>query len=782
MAQEIRVPLGDLHATGGEVRVPLGELQAPADFKTSNQKDAAGNATVDPNTIGTFARHLWTAINPVQLGQLLPWPKALGGSGADHPLLHIVDQALEVKKKADAAWDKGDHVTAAAKYVESLVPLLGPMMSRWGDQLAGGKYAAAAGGMTGFTAAMAAPLAADMVAGAPAGARAAAGTLTPEEQAANAFAEARGVPLDAATATGSPFVRGVQKVTGESMLGSIPAGRGRAAQAENLSRVGGELAADVHPAVATPESAGAGVVSSIRSVMARLHEQANEAYGKVREAERAAEPDVVPKLEDAATIKARETRMQQSIGYVPEPKVVAELHGILDEMENLPYQKPTWTDLSTEPGLNRGNAGGGKYNRSSGGGGADVFHDIRELTPSEGTVNATRGEVMADLRSALETGHFKNTAKGALNVAERRAAGDFRQISQPVPFRRMSGKGTTLEPMQLAVDLSDVQTSLKPIYDRLTRENSIAPLQGGKAEALRALDRVINGPKHVQLTDAEAALGDLKSLARSDDPQIRSAGQGVAAKAVKELGDAVEMRAAAAGDDLLASLREGRAATKAKYSAAEVLEGLRDEPVRLYQQMTAKADTGIGLLRKVQELAPERMPEVGRAKLEEWLDLATERGRFDHADRLYAEWKKLGPETKKILFGEKNIPNLDNFFLLAKRIAENPNPSGTAGTYIKSAEVTTPAVSLAMGEPYGALASIAGSATMGGLAKLLYSPRGVKAIIRLLESDPAYAARMGRKAAGRAVSEAAWIDLAAAAKASGVPLEVPKAADQNSRR
>jgi hypothetical protein len=785
-------------AASAAAAVPQGFIadERPPDFKAANAKDAAGNAQVDPNTIGTFARHLWQGINPVQLGQMLPWPKALGGSGVDHPLLHVVDQALAVKHKADEAWAKGDHVTAAAKYVESLIPLLGPMMSDWGDKLQAGKYAAVAGGAAGLAGGLAegelvsAALPKPVTSGIPGGNGLPAnlpraGGLTAEEQAANAFAQARGVPLDAATATGNPFVRGVQKISGESMLGSVSAGRGRAAQASALERVGEELAADVHPSAVTPEQAGAGVVGSIRRVMADLHKQANEAYGKVRAAERTAEPDIVPKAEDAATLKARETRQYQSIGYVPDPKAIAELNGILDEMENLPYQAPTWTDLSTEPGLNEGNAGGGKYNKSSGGGGAEVFHDIRESTPSQGTVNATRGEVIGAIRSALETGKYTGLAKGALSVAERRASGNLAGLSQPVPFRRLGGARVSVEPMQMAVDLSDVQSALRPTFDRLSRENAIAPLQGGKADALRALDRVLNAPKHVPMSDAEAALSDLKSLARSDDPLLRSAAQGVAAKAVKELGDAVEMRAAAAGDEVIGALKEGRAATRAKYQAGDVLDRLKAEPVQLFRQMTAPKDTGVELLRQVQEFAPERMPEVGRAKLEEWLEMATERGRFDHADKLYAEWNKLGPETKRILFGNaESVSNLDKFFLLAKRIAENPNPSGTAGTAIKSVEVTAPIVSLASINPMGAVASVAGSIGMGGLAKLLYSPRGVKAITRLLESDPGIAVRAGRKPVGRAVSQAALIDLAAAAKSVGVPLQatLPQAADRNSRQ
>lgn len=608
-----------------------------ATFTTSNQKDASGNATVDPNTVGTYVRHLWEGLNPVNLGKLLPFPKAAGGSGVDNPFnpVKVKDDMYRVKLEADAAWAKGDKVLAAEKYIESVVPLLGPMMAHWGNQLQAGKYAAAAGDMTAFTVASAAPAALSEAGTAMTGVQPSApavGSLTAEEAAANAFGESRGVPLDAATKTGNPFVRGVQKVSGESMLGAPPIAQARAAQAGALQRVGGELADVTHPVPVTAEQAGTGVAGSIRQVMSDLRDQANNAYGKLRDFEKSAAPDIVPK----------------------------------------------------------------------------------------------RGETAAS------------------------------------------------EPMQLAVNLSDVKTALKPTFDRLSRENQVAPLMGGKAEALRALDRVLNGPDHVSLSTAEDALGDLKSMARADEPLLRTAGQGVAAKAVRELSDAVTQRAAAAGDEVVGALQEGRAASKAKYQAADVFDQLNTEPVKLFKQMTAPKDAAIGLLRKVQELAPAKMAEIGRAKLEEWLDLASERGRFDHADKLYAEWQKLGPETKRILFGKAaNIDNLDKFFLLAKRIAENPNPSGTAPTLLKAGEMT--------GAVTHPLVSIPSSLTLGAVAKLLYSPRGVKALTRLLESDPTAPVRATGKAVGRAASQAAWIDVAAAAKALGVPLDVPKAADREGR-
>jgi hypothetical protein len=164
---------------------------------------------------------------------------------------------------------------------------------------------AAAGDMTGFAATAAAPNAERSRRGrARDTCGAAHGRLT-RRSAANAFGS-RGVPLDAATKTGNAFVRGIQKVTGESILGAPTIARARASQAEALQRVGGDIADTVHPSPVSPEGAGAGVSESVRQVMSDLHAQANEAYGRFRKAEQGATPDMVPARDSMEPMKLDE--------------------------------------------------------------------------------------------------------------------------------------------------------------------------------------------------------------------------------------------------------------------------------------------------------------------------------------------------------------------------------------------------------------------------------------------------------------------------------------------
>jgi hypothetical protein len=120
----------------------------------------------------------------------------------------------------------------------------------------------------------------------------------------------------------------------------------------------------------------------------------------------------------------------------------------------------------------------------------------------------------------------------------------------------------------------------------------------------------MSGPDVAPLSVADAALSDLKSLARTAMPELRTPGQGIAARAVYELDEAVRARAMDAGKAAMQALEEGRAATRAKYQIAEVLKGFPREDVPLHRRLTAPKDTQIGLLRKVQEAAPGEMPNV----------------------------------------------------------------------------------------------------------------------------------------------------------------------------
>jgi hypothetical protein len=305
--------------------------------------------------------------------------------------------------------------------------------------------------------------------------------------------------------------------------------------------------------------------------------------------------------------------------------------------------------------------------------------------------------------------------------------------------------------MRMAVDTRAAKAALQPIYDQLMREGQIAPLMGDQATAARVLDRFMTGPDFAPLSQVDGALSNLKTFARADNPNLRSVGQGVAAKAVQQLDQAVQTAAAQGGPGAVSALRAGRAATRAKYQTADVLDTLSAEPRQVFDQLTQRKDGGVARLQRVAAIVPGALPDVARAYLEELVHRATAEGSFAHTDALWSDWQKLGPRTKAVLFPGSQVQNLDNFFLLAKKIGENPNPSGTAriaNTF-----------------------QFASMVPAWGLAKLLYSKTGVGVLSQGL-----------RIPVGAAAARSAWtarvlqaIGETTPAMAAGGPPDQPQA-------
>ena len=636
-------PFADLSAlakSSGAFRSVPADIDAttPApNFTTTNAKTPTGEAQVDPNTIGTLVRSFWKEANPTQLGQLLPFPKALGGSGMDHPFnpQNIVDNMKNVRLQADALWDKGDKVGASAKYVESIIPVLGAWMSQRGDEAQRGQWAALFGHTLGLAANVATgkaatgaidaalPLAGTADEGAKMGA-----VLQPPTAAESAvsFAQQHDIPLDAATASDNLAVKGAQALADRSLGGSLVATPARANQAAAMGRVGDELAGAVHPEPTTMEQAGLGLRQALTDKVAAHNQDATTAYDTLRDLE-------------TRNVAAQTTSTSREVNT-----------GILD------------------------------------------------------------------------------------------ASG------QPV-----TRTATTTNSVPLAVDISRQKVALKPLYDNLKRQAELVPLQGDKGRALVALDRLMNGPDVAPLSVVDPALGDLKSMARADIPELRTQGQGAAAVAVKQLEGAVRATAKRAGPEAESALDAGRAATVAKYQTGDVLDGLRDEPVRTVNALTAPKDAAISQLRGILDHVPEQAPVIARAKLEDVLG----------STQPVATWNKLGAQTKALLY-PRTAAALDQFFALTDRMSKtNVNPSGSGYVAALGAQGAM--------LWYDPLHAVPLQLSSMALAQAMRSPAVVNALTRgmRLPNVAPVAARV-----------AATANLMNAAKQAGVVLDFPKAAGQ----
>jgi hypothetical protein len=172
---------------------------------------------------------------------------------------------------------------------------------------------------------------------------------------------------------------------------------------------------------------------------------------------------------------------------------------------------------------------------------------------------------------------------------------------------------------------------------------------------------------------------------------------------------------------------------------AGLAERLRDEPVQTFNQMHWAHDTGIDFLRKIQNYAPDQMPEVGRGLLQNFFDRATAGGGFGKTRGLLNEWDNLGPQTKAILYPNPALRgNIGDFLKGADMAAENPNPSGSA--------VVGSLVPLGYMFFHDPLATTTYLVSGYGASKLLFSPRGVKLLTQgLKQTTPAAASVISRQ-------------------------------------
>ena len=168
------------------------------------------------------------------------------------------------------------------------------------------------------------------------------------------------------------------------------------------------------------------------------------------------------------------------------------------------------------------------------------------------------------------------------------------------------------------------------------------------------------------------------------------------------------------------------------------MDALKAEPVKTFKGATAPQDAAVMHLREIAKLSPESLPKVGRAVLDSMLNLATEKGGFDHIQKVASDWRKLGGETKKLLYKPEHVTDLDRFFALAEKMGENINPSGSALAGASALSGTT-----AILNPLAALYQQVGGAV---LAKALNSPTVTRALVGELRvpkvSVPAQVKRM----------------------------------------
>ena len=319
------------------------------------------------------------------------------------------------------------------------------------------------------------------------------------------------------------------------------------------------------------------------------------------------------------------------------------------------------------------------------------------------------------------------------------------------PMLDAKGKSTgtmqnvpVMQSVQMPVDVRDIKTQLGPVMEQM----SWMPAADQSSSAgYQAVKKILQGPDFIPAQAAEQGLGGLKTMARVANPNLRNTGQGLAAGIIPRLQEAVNDAVAKTGSDAVAGLQDGRAAHASKMEVADIADQLRDEPVQTFNKLTWQKDTGISFLRKIADQAPDVLPQVGRAYLQNLFDVATQEGGFSRAAGIAKQWENLGPQTKKLLFPNRQLQSsLDNFFRGAKMAAENPNPSGTAlvsqvGKVLDWGSAGAAGAGLWLHNPMVLGGAAAYQLSSAAIAKLLYSPAGVRLLTGGLKAEsPAAAA------------------------------------------
>lgn len=210
--------------------------------------------------------------------------------GAVQAIAHPLDTGkalLEAQGKpaerAEAKFKAGDWAGGAVEVINYLLPIIGPQISEMNAQRESGQISNAefVGQSIGMGGQVALPGAAKNLRGS-VQVTPAVRNQNPVQQAAVAFGQREGIPIDAATATGNRVVRGVQYGADRSLGGAIRGQGAEAAQNAALTATGRRLASQVSPTATSPYQAGEGIQKALQARVQTYGQEANTAYDALR--------------------------------------------------------------------------------------------------------------------------------------------------------------------------------------------------------------------------------------------------------------------------------------------------------------------------------------------------------------------------------------------------------------------------------------------------------------------------------------------------------------------
>jgi hypothetical protein len=269
------------------------------------------------------------------------------------------------------------------------------------------------------------------------------------------------------------------------------------------------------------------------------------------------------------------------------------------------------------------------------------------------------------------------------------------------------------EKVNMPVDVRDLKVQAQPIFDEM---QWMPASEQASSAGYAALKKLLSGDDFIPAWQAEKGLSGLKSMARvTSKSGVRDTAQGIAAGLIPDLQRSIDAAVAKTGPNSIKGLMKGRATHASMMEVADLADQLRAEPVQTFNQMSWEKDTGIAFLRKIKEQAPEQMPLIARAWVQQQFEKAAQEGGFTKTTGILSKWRNLGPETQKLFFPDPTLrENLSNLFKGADMVQFNPNTSGT--------ELTRQATST---NPLRWAAGYVGS-------KAFYTPAGIRLLTEKL--------------------------------------------------
>ncbi len=479
------------------------------------------------------------------------------------------------------------------------------------------------------------------------------------------------------------------------------------AYAKTAEKIAGKVSAQSQ----TPSSAAQSVRTTLKEKADSLKQAADEAYSRLREIE----SDPVHARE--VVTGTQQSNLQQSTSFgggflkvpvtetVPLPVDLRAL-GVKDAL------RPIVTEMEATWPLARQEASPG-------------YTALKQLVTGADAVPLSRADrMLSAIKSiAREQGGLAKLAVAKLDAAVRRVA---QEAGPEAAAALQAGREATKAKVK-------VQELLAAIYGKKgATENATAfgKIIGKEDKTTQMLRRVLAEDDTVKPLVSRAVLDQVFDDLLLEGQTLTPQGVNAAARRWAQLGDDTK---ALLFDKATARQLDDYFRQASRQASNPSVPRLTGGAVDTFEALVSPRDRNIEDLRALAKADPAVPKKIGRAWLEAQLDLSTEEaGKFAHGQKLLANYQRLGPETKRLLFGE-NTRNLDNFFRLAADVNFPGNTSRTAYTTVQLGKLTLALTNPLTGAPY----IIGQDLAVGALSKLMWNPAAASAVVKAMKTPKA---------------------------------------------